>query len=78
PVMKAASELGREPRKLAEETAEELEVDSVEDIEVAGPGYLNFMLSRTSVAEAVEKMLEDERMGVEEREGKMLVEFSSP
>ncbi|MFB6144413.1 MAG: arginine--tRNA ligase [Candidatus Nanohaloarchaea archaeon] len=79
PVMKAASRLGKEPRKLAEKTAEELEAEELVDrVEVAGPGYLNFYLDRQGFAEQVVQALEDEKFGVEQREGKALVEFSSP
>ncbi len=79
PAMKAASQKGENPRKLAEEVAETLEgVDIVDTVEVAGPGYLNFHLDREKFAEAIEDDIESEDMGVEQKEGKVLVEFSSP
>ncbi len=78
PVMKAASELGENPRKLAEEAAGELEASMIESIDVAGPGYLNFHLDREAFAEHVFKAFEHERFGLEERDGKVLVEFSAP
>jgi len=79
PVMKAASELGENPRKLAEETAEEFESsDFINSVEVAGPGYLNFHLVKKEFAKDVLKMTEQDRFGIEPRSEKMLVEFSAP
>ncbi|MFB6145658.1 MAG: arginine--tRNA ligase [Candidatus Nanohaloarchaea archaeon] len=79
PAMKAASQLEENPRKLAEGSAEALEeLDYITAVDVAGPGYLNFHLDRSFYAEEVCETLESENMGVEERSGKALVEFSSP
>ncbi|MFB6214165.1 MAG: arginine--tRNA ligase [Candidatus Nanohaloarchaea archaeon] len=78
PVMKAASTLGEPPRELAEDVSGEVELDIVEQVEVAGPGYLNFFLDREQFAEEVFEELERENMGVEQHDGKMLIEFSSP
>ncbi|MFB6191470.1 MAG: arginine--tRNA ligase [Candidatus Nanohaloarchaea archaeon] len=78
PVMKAASALGEPPRELAEDVSDEVELDIVERVEVAGPGYLNFFLDREQFAEEVFEELEREEMGVEQHDGKMLIEFSSP
>ncbi|QGA80868.1 arginine--tRNA ligase [Candidatus Nanohalobium constans] len=79
PVMKAASELGENPRQLAEETAESFENHGfIDSVGVAGPGYLNFHLDRESFASQVLEVLETDSMGVEARDGSMLVEFSAP
>ncbi|MFB6242010.1 MAG: arginine--tRNA ligase [Candidatus Nanosalina sp.] len=79
PVMKAASELGENPRQLAEETAGELEgLDTVDFVNVAGPGYLNFHLVKEEFAEKVFEAFEEERFGLEAGEKKVLVEFSAP
>jgi len=79
PVMRVASEKGENPRKLAESTAEELEdIEVVEEVEVAAPGYLNFYLDREKYGEMAENALESSNMGVEQQEGSMLLEFSSP
>ncbi len=79
PVMRAASELGENPRELAEKAGRELEeLDIVEEIEVAGPGYLNFYLDRERYSRIIVEQLESEKMGVTPQEGKMVVEFSSP
>jgi len=79
PVMKVAGKLGENPRELAEKTAGELEdIGIVEKVEVAGPGYLNFLLNREKYSKQVEDTLESAKMGVNEKEGRVLVEFSSP
>ena len=79
PVMQAASELGENPRKLAEETAGELERSEIIDsVDVAGPGYLNFNLDRKAFAEKILKVLDDENFGFEDKDKKALVEFSCP
>lgn len=79
PVMGAASELGENPRKLAEETAEKFEQEKmIENVEVAGPGYLNFHLVKEDFARELSDQLESERMGIEEKGDQVLVEFSSP
>ncbi|MCJ7479215.1 MAG: arginine--tRNA ligase [Candidatus Nanohaloarchaeota archaeon QJJ-7] len=67
------------PRQEAEEAVEPLEErEMVEKVEVAGPGYLNFFLDRERFAEVITELLEQESMGVVQRDGKLLLEFSSP
>jgi arginyl-tRNA synthetase len=60
--MQMAGVVGRSPRKLAEELRGRLLADAqvtrmVDDIEVAGPGFLNFTLSAGAYVEAVIQML---------------------
>src|SRR5437588_8156122 len=48
--MATAKQLGRNPRELAVQIAERLKADPpnhVEDVEVAGPGFVNFRLRDT-------------------------------
>jgi arginyl-tRNA synthetase len=79
PVMKVAGKKGENPRELAEKTAEKLEnIDIVEKVEVAGPGYLNFFLDREEYSKQIQETLDSEKMGVNQKDGKVLVEFSSP
>ncbi len=79
PAMKAASQLNKNPRKLAEETAEKLQEDElIQKVKVAGPGYLNFYLNRKEYSKIVNEGLKDDKMAVEQKEGKVLLEFSSP
>ncbi|WP_414837916.1 arginine--tRNA ligase [Candidatus Nanosalina sp. VS9-1] len=79
PVMKAASELGENPRGLAEEVSGELEdMDFVEKVDVAGPGYLNFHLDSDFFAQEVFDTVESEKFGFQDKDDKILVEFSCP
>lgn len=58
--MQLAKQLRRAPRQIAEELAELLleKSDLLETAEVAGPGYLNFRLKKDSLAQIVNKVLE--------------------
>lgn len=79
PVMKVASKKDKNPRELAEKTSGQLEdIGIVEKVEVAGPGYLNFFLNREEYSKQIQSTLDSEKMGVEQKDGKVLVEFSSP
>lgn len=79
PVMKAASELGENPRQLAEEVADEFgETEIVESVDVAGPGYLNFHIDRGEFAEQLFSVIEKDNYGFEDKDEKVLVEFSCP
>lgn len=78
PVMRVASEKGEKPRELAEELLEEIQIDIVDRLEVAGPGYLNFFLNREKYSEIVKEELESKEMGVDQKEGKVRIDFSAP
>lgn len=69
------------PRELAQKAVKELKVegiDGVADIQVAGPGFINFYLNKKPFAEEVIQTLEQDNLGVEQHDGKLLLEFSSP
>ncbi len=54
-----AKELGQNPRQLAEQLTEALNQDSpemIERMEVAGPGFINFYLTRGFLAQSLEDM----------------------
>ena len=53
--MQLAKQLRRAPRQIAEELAKVLKEksDVLESVEVAGPGYLNFRIKKTSLAAIV-------------------------
>ena len=78
PVMKAAGAKERNPRELAKELKEQIKLDSVEKIEVAGPGYLNFHLDKKDYAEEIQNKLEGKNMGVDQKNGKVHIDFSHP
>lgn len=76
PVMKAAGKKGRNPRGLADEVIQQIEIDKVEKIEVAGPGYLNFFLDRERHASEV--LNSDITEGMKRKDEKVIVEHTSP
>ncbi len=80
PVMKAAAQKNTNPRQLAEELKENIgkQTEIIDKAEVAGPGYLNITLNRRKYVEKIVNTLEKPKMGVEQKKGKVLVEFSSP
>lgn len=80
--MAVARQLGRPPRRIAEEIASRLDLAraGVESVEVAGPGFLNFRLSAGAVASVIDEILaEDERYGRSDIGGgrPVMVEFVS-
>lgn len=78
PAMKAGSALGKNPRDIAKEVAKKINLEILEEIKVAGPGYVNFHLKRARYSSRILETLSEEKMGVEQREGTLLLEFSSP
>ena len=49
--------LDRNPRQLAEKIAENLEAEIIENVKVAGPGFINFWLDDSWLYETVDKIL---------------------
>jgi arginyl-tRNA synthetase len=64
-VMALAKRLGRPPRDVAEELVANLDLSGlVEEIEVAGPGFLNLTVSDAALVAQLEEMGDDEHLGV--------------
>lgn len=79
PAMKAAAQTESNPREIAEEVADELQSRSyIKKIDVAGPGYINIYLTTEFYIEKSLKLLNSPKIGVEQKKGKILLEFSSP
>jgi len=68
------------PRALAQEIIERLEIADIASAEIAGPGFLNFRIRPETYAERAAALLEDERLGVPAPgEGRtVVVDFSAP
>lgn len=75
PAMKAAAQKETDPRQLASETAEAFEMEGIVNVEVAGPGYLNFYLEREKYSREV---LQSAGEVEEEESMKVIVEHTSP
>ncbi len=78
PVMKAASQKDENPRQLAETVSQGFDEEIINSVYVAGPGYLNFHLEREKFSEQVFQTLGKDNYGFEDRDEKVLVEFSCP
>jgi arginyl-tRNA synthetase len=79
--MELARTLKKAPRQIAQEFVDGAALpDFVEKIEIAGPGFINFTLSNAALAEHIEKLESDEKLGVNQAgEGKtVVVDYSSP
>lgn len=58
-VLKTAKMYGFKPLELATKVADNFSSDVVERLEVAGPGFLNFFLKKSSLADVMKKILEE-------------------
>ena len=81
-VMGAAKKTGQNPRQLASDLASLLQEKNDQDIfevEVAGPGFINFTLSTDFLARQLHDIEKDPRLGVSLHiKRKVLTDFSSP
>jgi len=80
-VMPLAKWLGRTPREVATTLVECLDVAEIcDNIEIAGPGFINLRLKPQFVGDAVSSMLKDKRLGVPlvASPRTIIIDFSSP
>ena len=79
--MKYANTYKENPRKLAENIINKIkENDNIAKIEIAGPGFINFFISRNKKTEIIEKILEEKNNFGKNSSGiksNILVEFVS-
>jgi len=67
-VMGAAKKLKTNPRELATKVVEHLDLAGIADnIELAGPGFINIHLDKSWLAEQLAKTSNDEKLGVSQR-----------
>lgn len=79
--MVVAKALKTNPRQLATTLVEHLEVsDLCEKPEIAGPGFLNFRLTKETLAQHLSTLLKDDRLGVPavETPKRIVIDFSAP
>jgi len=81
--MKLAKLLKTGPRLVAETIASHFEKNPlplIDNLEVAGPGFINITLNAREVARLVEGVIDDPRLGLPPAESsrKILIDFSSP
>lgn len=77
--LKFASRLKKTPRDFAQEIVGILEKSGIEKIEIAGPGFINFFLEKTTIGSVVKKVIaEGDNYGRAEKKNKKInVEFVS-
>lgn len=77
--LKFASRLKKAPRDFAQEIVGILEKSGIEKIEIAGPGFINFFLEKTTIGSVVKKVIaEGDNYGRAEKKNKKInVEFVS-
>ncbi|MCI6329974.1 MAG: arginine--tRNA ligase [Erysipelotrichaceae bacterium] len=77
--LKFASRLKKSPRDFAQEIVGILEKSGIEKIEIAGPGFINFFLEKTTIGSVVKKVIaEGDNYGRAEKKNKTInVEFVS-
>ncbi|KAI9133362.1 arginine--tRNA ligase [Acaryochloris sp. CCMEE 5410] len=76
-----AKPLGQSPRGIADQILQHLEVDDLcEPPTIAGPGFINLTLKPTFLAEQLQQMQADPRLGIESIADpqRVIVDFSSP
>ncbi len=78
PAMKLSGELNKNPREIGNKIKEAFDKDFIKKIDVAGPGFVNFFIKPETLANKTAEKLKSDKLGIEERSGKVLVEFSSP
>ena len=78
--MVLAKGVRQNPRSLAEALAEAVEVSEIAEVEIAGPGFLNFRIKPETYAGRLGHLLEDERLGVEQVADprRIVIDFSAP
>lgn len=77
--LKYAKTLGKNPRLIAEEISNSIDMDGIDKIEIAGPGFINFFMKKDSLRAVVRKIIEsDENYGRGDKKNiKINVEFVS-
>ena len=78
--MVLAKEARQNPRALAEAVAEATEVSDLADVEIAGPGFLNFRVKVDAFAGRLGDLLVDARLGVAPVQSprRIVIDFSAP
>lgn len=80
-VMGAAKKLKTNPRELATKVIEHLDLKGIsENIELAGPGFINIHLDKAWLAQSLNTIANDEHLGVTQRQHPqtVVVDYSAP
>ena len=78
-VMGAAKKLKMNPRELAAQVIEALDLPLAEKVEIAGPGFINIHLDAQAVAAALSKLHTDSMLGIEKPPRQSyVIDYSAP
>ena len=78
-VMGLAKALGRNPREVAQDIVDRLDLTGVATVTVAGPGFLNIALDEAYLGGQVTGLLADERLGVARGSAHtVVIDYSAP
>ncbi len=78
-VMGAAKKLKIKPHDLARQVVDNLNLDCLQRVEIAGPGFINLHLEPAFIAERLRAMRSSERLDVERAESKtVVIDYSAP
>lgn len=79
-VMAVAKKLGMAPRQLAEQVLSHLSLDGIaNNVEIAGPGFINIFLAPEFLAEHVSTALKSDRLGISQPQPQtIVVDYSAP
>ncbi len=76
-----AKAAGRNPRELATDIIEAIDrSDLIADLSVAGPGFINIILTDTAIADHLQRVADDERLGVPRKHppANLIVDYGGP
>ena len=78
--MVLAKQLRTNPRALATQLVDAVQLDGLAEVDIAGPGFINFRISKQAWANRVAALLGDDRFGVPVAEPTqtIVVDFSAP
>lgn len=78
--MAAAKRLKSRPRDLAAEIIKHLDLTDIADhVEIAGPGFINIHLANQFIATQLQKLIGDEKLGVQvPNQQRVVVDYSGP
>ncbi len=78
--MMLAKRLGKQPRELAAQLIECMGDNEIAELEIAGPGFINFRVKASYYAQKMVAMLSDDRLGVAltSEPQHIVIDFSAP
>lgn len=78
--MVLAKSRGTNPRALAQEVIDKLDLGGMAEADIAGPGFINFKVDPGTFARKLAELLDDDRLGVPDMGAgrRVVVDFSAP